>query len=124
MSPVFADSSYFVGLACARDAFHDRAVDLARTKGQRILTTGFVLLEVGNTLSSVNWRGIFLGILRQLQTAPGSLIVPCTEEWFQRGLVLYVSRPDKAWSLTDCISFAVMREHGSTEALTADRHFE
>jgi len=37
---------------------------------------------------------------------------------------LYQNRPDKNWSLTDCISFVVMQEHGITEALTADRHFE
>jgi predicted nucleic acid-binding protein len=26
--------------------------------------------------------------------------------------------------MTDCISFAVMRQEGLTEALTTDRHFE
>jgi predicted nucleic acid-binding protein len=38
--------------------------------------------------------------------------------------VFYESRPDKAWSLTDCISFVVMNQHGLTEALTGDHHFE
>ena len=33
-------------------------------------------------------------------------------------------RQDKNWSVTDCTSFVVMREHNLTEALTADRHFE
>ena len=28
------------------------------------------------------------------------------------------------WSLTDCISFVVMRQYEIGEALTADRHFE
>ena len=37
---------------------------------------------------------------------------------------LYNARDDKDWSLTDCISFIVMKEHGITEALTGDRHFE
>jgi predicted nucleic acid-binding protein len=31
---------------------------------------------------------------------------------------------DKDWPLTDCISFEVMREHGISEALTGDHHFE
>jgi uncharacterized protein len=36
---------------------------------------------------------------------------------------IYKARPDKGWSLTDCISFTVMSERG-TDALIADRHFE
>jgi uncharacterized protein len=35
-----------------------------------------------------------------------------------------MARPDKKWSLTDCISFLVMEERNITEALTADHHFE
>ena len=41
----------------------------------------------------------------------------------ERGLELFGARPDKDWSLTDCISFAVMRERELTEALTADGNF-
>lgn len=44
--------------------------------------------------------------------------------WYERGLDLYARHPDKGWSLTDCISFAVMTDRGIVEALTADRHFE
>jgi predicted nucleic acid-binding protein len=42
---------------------------------------------------------------------------------FERGLRLFFDRPDKEWSLTDCISFTVMRDHKIVRALTADRHF-
>jgi predicted nucleic acid-binding protein len=37
---------------------------------------------------------------------------------------LYRNRADKNWSLTDCISFVVMKRKGITEALTGDHHFE
>jgi hypothetical protein len=37
---------------------------------------------------------------------------------------LFRQRADKAWGLTDCISFVVMREREIPEALTADEHFE
>jgi predicted nucleic acid-binding protein len=43
---------------------------------------------------------------------------------FERGLSLYSRRPDKDWSLTDCISFVVMEEHGLRDVLTADHHFQ
>jgi predicted nucleic acid-binding protein len=34
------------------------------------------------------------------------------------------ARPDKGYSLTDCISMQTMRKEGLTEVLTKDRHFE
>jgi predicted nucleic acid-binding protein len=37
---------------------------------------------------------------------------------------LYLNRPDKEWSLTDCISFVVMEREGLTDALTGDNHYE
>ena len=42
---------------------------------------------------------------------------------WEGGWELYRNRPDKAWSLTDCISFLVMQQGGLTDALTADEHF-
>jgi len=39
------------------------------------------------------------------------------------GLTLYEARPDKVYSLTDCISMQVMRREGLTDVLTNDHHF-
>jgi predicted nucleic acid-binding protein len=50
-------------------------------------------------------------------------IVWASTSLFDEGLGLYEKRPDKSWSMTDCMSFVTMREHGLDEALTADRHF-
>jgi len=36
---------------------------------------------------------------------------------------LYPARPDKGYSLTDCISMEAMRRHGLSEVLTTDVHF-
>jgi uncharacterized protein len=36
---------------------------------------------------------------------------------------LFAGRPDKEWSLTDCVSFVVMEAQGIREALTTDEHF-
>jgi len=52
------------------------------------------------------------------------LVVPASTELVKAGLDHYRRRPDKDWSLTDCISFVVMQREGITEALTADHHFE
>lgn len=37
---------------------------------------------------------------------------------------MHRERPDKEWSLTDCISFALMGERRIQRALAYDHHFE
>jgi uncharacterized protein len=55
---------------------------------------------------------------------PNVLIVPPGIDLFEEGLALYQRRPDKDWSLTDCISFVVMERQQIRHALTGDHHFE
>ena len=43
---------------------------------------------------------------------------------FLDAVAMYEKRPDKGYSLTDCISMIVMRDQGITEILTHDNHFE
>ena len=69
-------------------------------------------------------RERFLPFLQFLRTNPGVTIVSAGKELFDRGVSLYAERPDKAWSLTDCISFVIMQDHGLRDALTGDHHFE
>jgi predicted nucleic acid-binding protein len=51
-------------------------------------------------------------------------IVAQTPDSFRAGLELYRARPDKGYSLTDCISMQTMRREGITDVLTNDAHFE
>jgi uncharacterized protein len=55
---------------------------------------------------------------------PGVRVIPQSWGSFLAGLHLYGARPDKGYSLTDCISMQTMRREGLTEVLTNDRHFE
>ena len=55
---------------------------------------------------------------------PRVIVIPQSRESFMAGLELYRARPDKGYSLTDCISMQTMRSEGMIEALTNDRHFE
>jgi predicted nucleic acid-binding protein len=51
------------------------------------------------------------------------LFVPATTDLLDAGLALHAARPDKGWSLTDCVSFHVMHDRGLTRALAYDHHF-
>jgi len=59
-----------------------------------------------------------------LHTHPRVKIVPADTRLFQRGVNFFEQRPDKRWSLTDCLSFIVMEDERLHEALTGDRDFE
>ncbi len=48
---------------------------------------------------------------------------PQSRASFLSGLAFYEARPDKGYSLTDCISMETMRREGITEILTHDAHF-
>ena len=54
-------------------------------------------------------RALFLELYRDLADDHRVTIVPPTQDLFEQGIELYAQRPDKEWSLTDCISFIVMR---------------
>ncbi|NBC15242.1 MAG: hypothetical protein GVY09_18270 [Gammaproteobacteria bacterium] len=47
-----------------------------------------------------------------------------TRESFLAGFRLYKARPDKGYSLTDCISMEALRREGLSEVLTNDEHFK
>ena len=63
-------------------------------------------------------------IVTSILEDPAVLVIPQSRESFLGGLNLYSARPDKGYSLTDCISMQTMRREGLTEVLTNDRHFE
>ena len=65
-----------------------------------------------------------VALLRSLETDEKVVIVPLSEDLYQKGMALFVKRADKDWGLIDCISFVVMQEHEITEALTTDAHFQ
>jgi|SRR4051794_23374238 predicted nucleic acid-binding protein len=122
MRTVFADSYYFVALLSKRDQGHARASAFAHSSKDKLVTTAFVLIEVGNSPS--HSKANFLSLLTDLRSDPMITIIEGSHELFQRGVELFASRTDKEWSLTDCTSFVVTEEQGLSEALTADRHFE
>jgi predicted nucleic acid-binding protein len=124
MNTVFADSYYYLAFVNDRDSGHERAVDFSRSYRGCTLTTEWVLTEVADALSAPEQRGVFLELLAQLRDHAGLTIVEASHELFDRGITLFSQRPDKSWSLTDCISIVAMQQHGIQEALTADHHFQ
>jgi len=124
MRRVFVDSFYFFALINENDAPHKRAREYANTFVGEFVTTAWVLTELADGLARPRFRRLFLEMYDDLSGNVNVNMVPSGAELMTAGLDLYRRRPDKAWSLTDCISFVVMQREGIAEALTGDQHFE
>lgn len=120
---VFADAFYWLALANEDDAAHQRATMFASTYSGATITTEWVLAEVCDGLSSLRNRQLVPGLRNLWRDHRRLTVVVASHELFEHGMDLFCRRPDKEWSLTDCISFVVMQEHGVAEALTGDHHF-
>jgi uncharacterized protein len=126
MKRVFADAHYWVAIINDQDQSHEAAKAISRTlQGATIFTTEEALTEALAFFSErgPHLRRLTTATVRSLATDPMIRIVPQSHQSFLTGLALYEGRPDKGYSLTDCISMLVMRQEGITEILTHDNHF-
>ena len=125
MRTVFADTFYFLALLNPSDSAHLAAVEFTSSNVVCMLTTDWVLTELADGLArSLSGRAAFSATLDELRVDKDAIIVPCDRYLMAEGIRLYQERPDKKWSLTDCISFIAMQQADITEALTGDHHFE
>lgn len=123
MKRLFVDTFYLIALFEPHDDAHQHAVD-ASHEPFRVVTTRWILAEFADGFAADADREDVARFIDAVVNHPHNIVTPATNEWFDRGLILYRGRPDKEWSLTDCISFLVMEDIGIREALTGDHHFE
>lgn len=124
MTRVFADTYYYLAIINQRDQGHAKAIEISSQSDLTVVTTEWILLEIGDAMSDPRQRPRFLALLDVICEDEQTAILPVSHTAFENGISLYSQLPDKAWSLTDCISFVVKQDEGLSEALTADRHFE
>lgn len=120
----FADTNFILALLNPNDQWHSKAIAASRGLNERIVTTTWVLMELGDALSADRHRQLFLRFIDKLATQPDWEVVPATQRFFERAVELFRARADKDWTLTDCSSFVVMNERNISDALTNDHHFE
>ncbi len=124
MNTVFADAFYFVARLNRHDQHHDRVVLFSRNFHACMVTSDWVLMEVADALAGSESRGRVQEFVLHLRRSVDCEIVPASRELLDHALDLYHQHSDKTWTLTDCVSFVIMRERKLTAALTGDRHFE
>ncbi len=115
------------GLLCLHhraEMFHHQARALYRQARSRS-THNYVLAEF---VALANARRLprlpVLTFLVDLLENPDIETVWVDESLRREAMALLLGRPDKRYSLCDAVSFVLMRQRNTTEALTTDHHFE
>jgi uncharacterized protein len=110
VSVFFADTFYWIALTNPKDGAHRAVMEFNAKLGPgAVVTTDEVLVELlAYCAASGKLRQeVGLAVLN-LQNDPDIRIIPQTRTGFLDGLTLYNARPDKGYSLTDCISMQTM----------------
>jgi len=125
MRGYFIDTWYLIALADLSDSHHRQAKRLDVTiSGISLVTHDAILTEfltyfaAGGRNSRSKAAAFVLNLLRR-----SDYRVERASDLFETALSLYSKRPDKEYSLVDCMSMVLMRERGITHVLTNDHHF-
>ena len=126
MKTYFADTSYWLALELSRDQNHEAALEhwqnLVRTNFS-IVTTSYVFDETITYLNSRNYHAKAVEVGENLLLSPTIELVHISENLFFEGWTMFQKHQDKRYSLTDCISFLVMKHKNLEVVLTFDNHF-
>ena len=107
----FLDTGYLIALFSDKDTFHSKAVALrekALASQQILITTEAVLFEVGAVFSKVANRNLGAQLIRSLLNDPAIKVLEPTVERRDKAIALFTDRPDKDWSLCNCLSFVAL----------------
>lgn len=119
---IFVDSGAYLAILDANDANHEKAIEInakIQQEGYLTLTTNFVVAEAHALILSNLGHNLAREWLEKLLT-PIWQVVECDEAEAKQIIFKY---KDKAYSLTDALSFVIMRKLGMRKFFAFDRHF-
>jgi predicted nucleic acid-binding protein len=127
MKPLFLDTGYVVALEAADDQHHATVAlhwkDLLAALPP-LVTTMHVFSEIVTFFNCRRQHNKAVEVGTRLLDSPSVEIVQVDDELLREGWEYLVRHQDKTYSMTDCISFILMRRRGIPTALTTDKHFE
>ncbi len=126
MKPFFTDTSYLLVLELKNDQNHEAALNHWQNLMQSpfiLVTTSYIFDEIVTYLNSRNYHQKAAEVGENLLLSPTIELIHIDETLFFEGWIMFQQHQDKRYSLTDCISFIVMKQKDLDTALTFDRHF-
>lgn len=127
MNPVFLDTSGIIAVVNTDDQWHTTAEsvwqDLIQAK-LPLVTTSLVLIEMGDGLSRIGYRGLAVELRDRLLASSRIEVIQTTAGDEDRAWKLFRQRHDKEWGMTDCVSMIVARDRAAREVFSTDHHFQ
>lgn len=123
---VFIDSGAYLAVADSHDAHHPTAeavLDRLSSERWRLYTTNFVVAETHALVLARQGRWLASRVLHEIDSSTGLRIIRVSEADELHAREIIDQYDDKAFTLTDATSFAVMERLGIRHAFTFDRHF-
>lgn len=126
MKSVFLDTGYLLALELSNDQNHRAALKHWRSVAKSLpllVSTSYVFDEVVTFFNSRGHHAKAVEVGNRLLSSPSVQLVQVDEDLFREGWQYLQKHKDKEYSLTDCISFIVMRNFGIDTAFAFDKHF-
>ena len=125
---VLVDTSALLGLYYARDQHHVRAMQIARNhrnSGAGYVGTTLILSELHTLMLHLRGQKNARNVVAKLLDDQTHEWVAVSAELARDATTSWLTRfADQAFSLTDAVSFEVMRREKITHAFAFDRHFQ
>jgi predicted nucleic acid-binding protein len=120
---LFVDTSAWYDLLFPGSPEHERIVAQMHMPGTQFVTSTYVLDELTALLLARGSHDTAARAGAHIRSAAEVRVEhpDAAEEW--RAWSLFIDRPDKSYTLTDCLSFVMMRRLGIETAVATDRHF-
>lgn len=126
MKNLFLDTGYIIALEAADDQYHEIASKHWRSLTRSLpilISTTYIFDEIVTFFNNRDQHAKAVEVGNRLINSPSVTLIHVDETLFDEAWQYFKQHDDKSYSLTDCVSFVVMKQFGMQTALTFDRHF-
>lgn len=120
---IFVDTSALYAFINSRDPDHHKVKAYLDHYGSQLVTSNFIFDEIVTLVMARmgHDKAVFTGKTLMNPKVLIMMRVGVNDE--MKAWDLFINRPDKTYSFTDCTSFVIMKRLGIDSSLTVDPHF-
>jgi uncharacterized protein len=123
VKPFFVDTSAWYDLLYAGAPRHTEIAELMRLPSTGLVTSTYVLDELVSLLLARADHAMAATTVAHIRSSAEVRVEHPDAAEELRAWTLFLDRPDKRYTLTDCLSFVMMRRLGIDTAVATDDHF-